>query len=170
MDKIDDERAERQQQRPGAVVHQQQIVHDEIGVIAEDRGELRQRRSRCRDGEGEGQRQRQQVGRKEITVVHVRQQKGNPDCKDRRRKENELLVQTSAEVQGQTQEQQNKEKRGKKTRRGRGLSVPRLADQGINGGGVVVEAAADAARLRKVERERFPEGTARKNRVGGRGL
>ena len=75
---------EHEGERRRAPVHEQEIAHLQIGVVAEKGGELAQEGQeevgRRRDCKGEAE----YVRRVEIPVVHVRQQEGDADDKDER--------------------------------------------------------------------------------------
>ena len=73
------------EQRPRAPVHQKQVAHLQICVIAQERCELTKQRHEEVARRRNGQDKRQYIRRVEVPVVHVRQEKRDRDREQRRR-------------------------------------------------------------------------------------
>ena len=160
--------AEKTDQREGkggdqgssAVVHEQEITHFEISVIAEQGSKLDEKRSREIHGYGERQDQSQKIGAVEIALMHMREQERDPDGEEETQRENRPVVQLLPVRQGDGQQIQHIEKGEDHGDGGRGLLVLDVGENCEDGRGIVVETAADAAGLAEIERDGLPERAA----------
>ena len=82
------------EERQRTVAHWQQKAHLQIGVIAQQRGELGQQRGGGAAPGGEGENNAQDIGAEEIAIMHVRQQKGDPHGKEHGGTENGAVRET----------------------------------------------------------------------------
>ena len=87
------------------IVEEAQIAHLQIGVIAEQRGKLRQRCGERAAPRGKGQNKREDVGTIEIPVVHVGEQEGDADGKENGGSEDRAVIQTLALQKADEQQQ-----------------------------------------------------------------
>ena len=158
-DQTDQREGKGGKQSRGAVVHEQEIAHLEICVVAQQRSKLDEESGRKIHGYGEGQNQGQNVRSVEIPFMHVREQKGNPDGEEETEREECPVVQLFSVREGNRQQIQHIDKGEDNGNGCRGLLVPDVGENRENGRRVVVETAADAAGLTEIERDGLPERT-----------
>ena len=159
-EKTDQREGEGDDQGGGPVVHEQEITHLQVGVIAEQRSKLDENRDRKIHGHGERQNQRQNICSVKIALMHMREQEGNPDGEEETKGKVRPVIQRLPVYPGDSQQVHHIKESENDGDGGRSLLVLDLCEYGEDGRGVVVEAAADAAGLAEVERNRLPKRTA----------
>ena len=93
-DEAEQRQCKSRDQGRGAVIHQQQIPHFQIGMIAQQGRKLDQQGDGKaeRYGKGKGQGQGKNVRRIEIPLMHVRQKEGDADRKQQAQRQDGLVV------------------------------------------------------------------------------